>query len=157
MLTPFPASDCAQAREAASIRLDGELPELDAARLEVHLRTCRECSTYAGEIEILTAELRAATLERPGNTVVLPHRRRVPMRLTAAAAAVVALLAVSSLALGRAFGGQGSPAQTVTAQTVTGLTYSTGIHAGANEEHLLAQLRGFEQVPVGQLGRVKVI
>ena len=125
MLTPFPPSDCAQAREAASMRLDNELSELDAARLDVHLRTCTECSNYARETEILTAELRAAALERPGNFVVLPHRRRVPMRVTAAAAAVVALLTVSSLALGRALNGQGPPAQ-----TVTGSTY-LGVHADA--------------------------
>jgi predicted anti-sigma-YlaC factor YlaD len=154
MLTSFPPNDCAQAREAASVRLDNELSELDAARLDVHLGTCAECSNYAREIEILTAELRAATLERPGNSVVLPNRRRIPMRAAAAAAAVVALLTVSSLALGRAFNGRGSPAQ-----TVTGSTFSTGIHAdaNANEQHLMAQLHGFEQVPVGQLGRVTVI
>jgi predicted anti-sigma-YlaC factor YlaD len=158
MLTPIPASDCVQAREAASARLDNELSEIGAARLDGHLRTCSDCSNYARELESLTAELRAATLVRPGNLVVLPPRRRgVPMRVTAAAAAVVALLTVSSLALGRAFNGGGSPAQTGTGQTDTGPTHPNGIQAGVNEAHLLAQLRGFQQVPVGPLRHVKVI
>jgi predicted anti-sigma-YlaC factor YlaD len=152
MLTPVPASHCTQAREAASTRLDNELSELDAARLDVHLRTCRECRSYAREIEIFTAELRAAALERPGSSVVLPRRRRIPIRVAAAAAAIVALLTVSSLALSRAFNGQGSPVQ-----TITGSSYLLGVRADANEQHLLAQLHRFEQVPVGHLGRVMVI
>jgi predicted anti-sigma-YlaC factor YlaD len=158
MLTPIPASDCVQAREAASARLDNELSEIGAARLDGHLQTCSDCSSYARELELLTAELRAAALVRPGNFVVLPPRRRhVPMRLTAAAAAVVALLTVSSLALGRALNGRGSPAQTVTGQTDTGSTQQNGIQAGGNQAQLLAQLRGFEQAPVGPLRHVKVI
>jgi predicted anti-sigma-YlaC factor YlaD len=154
MLTSFPAGNCVQAREAASTRLDNELSELDAARLDVHLRACTECSHYAREIELLTAELRAAPLERPGNSVVLPHRRRLPMRVTAAAAAVLALLTVSSLTLGRALNPHDSPAQTVTAST-----FWTGVHAdaNANELHLLAQAHGVEQLPMHQLGRVTVI
>jgi predicted anti-sigma-YlaC factor YlaD len=153
MLTPFPASDCAQAREAASARLDDELSEIGAVRLDLHLGACSECRRYAHEIGSLAAELRNAALVRPQSTVVLPRRRHVPMSVTAAAAAaVVALLTVSSLTLERAFNGQGSPAKTLRESTI-----STGIHASANEEHLLAQLRGFEQVPVGQLGRVTVI
>ena len=152
MLTPFPASDCAQAREAASARLDNELSEIGAARLDLHLGTCSECRRYAGEIESLATELRNAALVSPRISVVLPRRRHVPVSVTAAAAAVVALLTVSSLTLERAISGQGSPAKTVRESTI-----STGIHASANEEHLLAQLRGFEQVPVGQLGRVTMI
>lgn len=151
MLIPVPATDCAQAREASSTRLDHELSELDAARLDVHLRTCGECRRYAHEIEMITAELRAAAFERPENSVELPHRRRIPIR-AAAAAAVVALLTASSLSLGRAFNGQGSPAPTV---TVSASLF--GLHADASQQHLLAQLPGFEQVAQGQRGRLMTI
>src|SRR6266516_4464232 len=99
MLNLVPQSDCAQAREAASARLDGELPELAAAP----------------------------------------------------AAVVLAAIAGSSFALGRAFNGHGAATR-----TVTGAAY-LGVHADANHERLLAQLRAFQQVPVGQRGRVMTI
>jgi len=153
MLNLVPQSDCAQAREAASARLDCELPELDAARLDAHLRACAECRAYAAEIETITVGLRAVPLEWPEIRVIMPRRRRVPVQTAAAAAAAVVLAAIagSSFALGRAFNGHG-----VTARTVTGSAY-LGVHADANHERLLAQLCAFQQVPAGQRGRVMTI
>jgi predicted anti-sigma-YlaC factor YlaD len=152
MLNLVPQTDCAQAREAASARLDGELPELDAARLDVHLRACAECCAYAAEIETITVGLRAVPLEWPEIRVIMPRRRRVPVQAAAAAAAVViAAIAGSSFALGRALNGHG-----VAAPTVTGPAY-LGVHADANHEHLLAQLRTFQPDPAGQRGRVTMI
>jgi predicted anti-sigma-YlaC factor YlaD len=153
MLNLVPQSDCALAREAASARLDCELPELDAVRLDVHLRACAECRAYAAEIETITAGLRAVPLEWPEIRVVTPRRRRVPVQATAAAAAAVVLAAIagSSFALGRALNGHGA-----TATTVTGPVY-LGVHADANHEHLLAQLRAFEPDPAGQRSRVTMI
>jgi predicted anti-sigma-YlaC factor YlaD len=153
MLNLVPQSDCAKAREAASARLDGELPELDAARLDVHLRACAECRAYAAEIGTITVGLRAVPLEWPEIRVIMPRRRRVPVHTAAAAAAAVVLAAIggSSFALGRAFNGHGAATR-----TVTGAAY-LGVHADANHERLLAQLRAFQQVPVGQRGRVMTI
>jgi len=153
MLNLVPQSDCAQAREAASARLDCELPELDAARLDAHLRACAECRAYAAEIETITVGLRAVPLERPEIRVIMPRRRRIPVQTAAAAAAAVVLAAIggSSFALGRAFNGHGAATR-----TVTGSAY-LGVHADANHERLLAQLRAFQQVPVGQRGRVMTI
>ena len=153
MLNLVPQSDCATAREAASARLDGELPELDAARLDVHLRACADCRAYAAEIETITVGLRAVPLERPEIRVIMPRRRRVPIQTAAAAAAAVVLatIAGSSFALGRALNGHGAATR-----TVTGAAY-LGVHADANHERLLAQLRAFQQVPVGQRGRVMTI
>jgi hypothetical protein len=153
MLNLVPQSDCAQAREAASARLDSELPELDAARLDVHLSACAECRAYAAEIETITVGLRAVPLEWPEIRVIMPRRRRVPMQTAAAAAAAVVLAAIagSSFALGRAFNGHGAATP-----TVTGAAY-LGVHADANHERLLAQLRAFQQVPAGQRGRVMTI
>jgi predicted anti-sigma-YlaC factor YlaD len=151
MLNLVPKSDCAQAREAASARLDGELPELDAARLDVHLRACAECRAYAAEIETITVGLRAVPLEWPEIRVIMPRRRRFPVQAAAAAAVVLAAIAGSSFALGRAFNGHGA-----STRTVTGAAY-LGVHADANHERLLAQLRAFQQVPAGQRGRVMTI
>jgi predicted anti-sigma-YlaC factor YlaD len=153
MLNLVPQSDCAQAREAASARLDSELPELDAARLDAHLRACAECRAYAAEIETITVGLRAVPLDWPEIRVIMPRRRRVPVQAAAAAAAAVVLAAIagSSFALGRAFNGHGG-----TTRTVTGSAY-LGVHADANHKRLLAQLRAFQQVPAGQRGRVMTI
>jgi predicted anti-sigma-YlaC factor YlaD len=153
MLNLVPKSDCAQAREAASARLDCELSELDAARLDVHLRGCAECRAYTHEIETITVGLRTAPLERPEIRVIVPLRRRIPVQAAAAVAAAVVLTAVAgtSFVLGRAFNGQG-----VSPQTVTGAAYLAA-HADANHEHLLAQLRRLEPAPVGQRGRPMTI
>src|SRR5262245_25225800 len=64
MLTPVPPTECMQAREAASLRLDGELSELESVRLGLHLRDCEDCRVYAREIAAITLELRAAPLEQ---------------------------------------------------------------------------------------------
>ena len=153
MLNLVPQSDCAQAREAASARLDCELSELDAVRLDVHLRACAECRAYAREIETITVGLRAVPLERPEIRVIMPRRRRIRVPAAAAVAAAVVLTAVagSSFALGRALNGQG-----VSARMVTGPVY-LGAHADANHEHLLALLRAFQQAPVGQRRRITTI
>jgi len=110
MLNLVPQSDCAQAREAVSARLDSELPELDGARLDAHLRACAECRAYAAEIQTITVGLRAVPLEWPEIRVIMPRRRRVPIQTAAAAAAAVVLAAIagSSFALGRAFNGHGA-------------------------------------------------
>jgi predicted anti-sigma-YlaC factor YlaD len=152
MLNLVPQSDCSQAREAVSARLDSELPELDGARLDAHLRACAECRAYAAEIQTITVGLRAVPLEWPEIRVIMPRRRRVPIQAAAAAAAVVlAAVAGSSFALGRALNGHGA-----STPTVTGAAY-LGVHADANHERLLAQLRAFQQVPAGQHGRVMTI
>jgi len=155
MLSLVPQSDCAQAREGVSARLDGELSEHENARLDMHLRGCAECRAYAAEVETITAGLRATPLERPEIRVIMPRRRRIPMPPAAAATAAAVLLtaiAGSSFALGRAFNGHGVPARTVTRSA-----FLLGIHADANQQHLLAQLRGIERAPAGQRGRVTMI
>ena len=109
MLTPVPPTDCARARESASARLDGELAELQAAQLEVHLRSCSECRAYAAGIEIVTLGLRAAPLEEPAAPgFVLQRHRRAGLVPAAAAAAIVVAVAGSSFAIGGMFGRQGT-------------------------------------------------
>ncbi len=91
---------CERAREWASLRLDGELSELEGALLEAHLRRCAECRAFAADVTEMTAALRAAELEPLTAPVVLPRRTRVPVRafqVSAAAALVLAAAGLGSL------------------------------------------------------------
>ena len=82
---------CERARFWASLRLDGELSELESALLDAHLARCAGCRERAGGFDASTAVLRSAPLERIAPIAVdLP---RAPRRLlaTIAVAAVVVM------------------------------------------------------------------
>ena len=81
---------CARARFWASLRLDGELSELEGALLDAHLARCADCSAAAQDFGAFTEDLRARRLE-PVAPVVF-HAGRSPRRVFvgAAIAAVVA-------------------------------------------------------------------
>jgi len=89
------AHECRSTRELVSLELDGELSELDAARLETHLAACATCRALRSELEGLTVALRVAPLEPISRPIALPQRVRVFLRplQVGAAAAVVALVA----------------------------------------------------------------
>jgi predicted anti-sigma-YlaC factor YlaD len=91
---------CDRAREYASLRLDGELSELEGALLDSHLEHCPSCRAFSEDLVGLTDELRAAPLARPEFAVSLPRRRFVALRraqLSAAAAAVVSVVGIGTL------------------------------------------------------------
>ena len=97
MLLPALPRGCQQAREAVSLRLDGELSELGSTRLANHLRQCEACSAYAVELEAIADGLRSAPFENPAPQVLVrgaAHRTRIAP-LVAGAAAVIAGLAAS--------------------------------------------------------------
>ncbi len=156
MLRLIPPSDCSRAREFVSCRIDGELSELEAAGLDDHLRDCAECSAYARELHALATELRAAPLQRPNITVFVATRHRPLVRLqtVAAAAAIVALAAGSSFAIGRAVGvhdtSHGSTQRTVTADAVS-------LRADSTRQHVLAMLRHTEPTGEVRVGRTIVL
>jgi predicted anti-sigma-YlaC factor YlaD len=151
MLSEISPTECDRARESVSVRLDGELSELDGARLDDHLRECANCSAYARESHALTAQLRAASLEQPTVTVFVPARRRPLLRLqtAAAAAAIVAIAAGSSFAVGRALAPQGRPAITTSSTSDV-----LGLRADVVNQHMLAMLRHLEPAPEARVGRV---
>ena len=125
MLTPVPPTDCARARESTSARLDGELAELDAARLDVHLNSCSECQSFADGIAKTGGLLRAALLDRPAAGMFTPiHQgRRIGAIPAAAAAAIVIAVAGSSFAVGGILGarqGSHAPTSTTTATSASG-------------------------------------
>jgi ferric-dicitrate binding protein FerR (iron transport regulator) len=93
---------CKRALEWASLRLDGELSELERRLLEGHLVECASCRAAADGFAAFTAELRRAELEPLGRPVALPERRLPlrPIQVAAAAALVLAAAGVGSLASG---------------------------------------------------------
>jgi predicted anti-sigma-YlaC factor YlaD len=152
MLTPVPPTDCMQAREAASLRLDHELSELGAARLDVHLEDCGPCRAYAREIAAISSEIRGAPLEQPRVEVFVQRARRRPGTQAAAVAAVglVAAVAGSSFALGRVVGDHG---QTTTV-LATSAPDAPSIRADSTQQHVLALLRGAVEPDRLSSGRV---
>jgi predicted anti-sigma-YlaC factor YlaD len=126
MLTSVPPTDCMRAREALSARLDGELGELDALRLDQHLEGCSECAGFAIEAAGLARALRAAALDpAPADLFVTHRHRRVGGPIAVAAATLVVALATgSSFFMGELVGGHavtGQSATTATGQLDTGL------------------------------------
>jgi predicted anti-sigma-YlaC factor YlaD len=140
MLIPIPPSECVGAREAASRRLDGELSELEAARLDAHLQRCSACREFAEEAAAIALELRRAPLEKPAVAAFEPLRRRpaTMSRLQVAAAVLAVVAGAGSFALGRVVGGGGAtPA--ATAVLTTGADLGSG-GQDEIEQHLLALL-----------------
>jgi len=93
---------CSEWRALASCRLDGELDELQTARLERHLLGCQPCRSWTGEIAALTTVLRDSMAECPvGSSELRPRalRRRLVRSASAASAASAAAVAAFAIAL----------------------------------------------------------
>ena len=67
---------CERAREYASLRLDGELSELEEALLSAHLSRCDICHTFDADIRAMASALREAAFEKASAPIVIPGRRR---------------------------------------------------------------------------------
>jgi putative zinc finger protein len=85
-------TDCDPMRELFSGSLDGELSELDGARLQAHLAVCSGCSAYAAGAEEAARLLRGTPLEELSIPIVLPGRRLAVARKLQVAAAAAALI-----------------------------------------------------------------
>ena len=124
---------CERAREWASLRLDGELSELERALLDAHTRNCSACAEYVADVGALTVAIRAAELERLPRPVVLPLRRSFAwatraLQAGAATAAVLAITAGLSLQIGRSSSSQ-------RAGEVPGRLPANMIQSGPNSEN----------------------
>ena len=87
---------CARARFWVSLRVDGELSELEGALLDAHLARCPDCAEFAQGTTESTAWLRDAQLERPAPIIVAAprsRRRAAPGLVAAAVVLASALLA----------------------------------------------------------------
>ena len=86
-------------RELFSAALDGELSELDQARLDAHLAACAGCLAYAETTAGASTLLRQTPLEELTLPIVVPGRRLAVARklqVAAAAAAVAATVGLSA-------------------------------------------------------------
>src|SRR6476620_7104166 len=86
------SANCDRARAWASLRLDGELSELEAAMLDSHLRRCAACAALVDTMRTATLSVRALPLETLEHPVVVAGRRRIPVR-SASIASVAAVIA----------------------------------------------------------------
>jgi predicted anti-sigma-YlaC factor YlaD len=91
--------ECDSAREALSLALDDDLSELEELRLQAHLARCASCRAFGAGLGGFTDALRSAEPQRPACAIVLPRRRRLPIRVIegAAVAAAIGVLASSAL------------------------------------------------------------
>lgn len=91
---------CDPVRELVSASLDGELSELEAARVAAHVASCASCAAYASSSGRASQLLRETPLEQLTVPIVLPgHRLAVARKLqvAAAAAALVATVGLSAV------------------------------------------------------------
>jgi predicted anti-sigma-YlaC factor YlaD len=103
---PRTGQTCSRTREWVSLRLDGELSELESALLAAHLRRCAACASFAVEVEAVALQLRSATLDRLEQPVQLPTGRLAsPLRAVHLGAA--AALVAAAAGLGTLFGSIG--------------------------------------------------
>ncbi len=89
--------ECERMREAVSAQLDGELSELEAIRLRMHLDACESCREFEASANFSTTALRMAPFEPLARPISLPSRRRVSFRVPAAAAAAVVMVAAGGV------------------------------------------------------------
>jgi predicted anti-sigma-YlaC factor YlaD len=89
---------CDRARQLASLRLDGELSQLEEALLDAHLARCPGCSEFAAAGAEISKALRALAPEPFEARIEIPSaRRRRPMGALQAAAAVALVLVAAAL------------------------------------------------------------
>lgn len=129
---------CRRAREWASLRLDGELSELERLLLRRHLSRCDECRAFAASIAEATAVVRATPLEQTEHSllpsaVVAPRTRR-RVRLAAVTALVVVSAGVGAV-VGAVIGSAGekplpAPGPSVAFNNAPAQTQTTGPTTG---------------------------
>jgi anti-sigma factor RsiW len=83
---------CERSLTLASLRLDGELAELEQRMLDGHLTRCPACRQGAEELAAITAVVRATPLEPIEQVATLRFRRPWSGRLRPVAAVAATLL-----------------------------------------------------------------
>jgi predicted anti-sigma-YlaC factor YlaD len=125
-----------------SLRVDGELSELESALLDSHLRGCDRCRAFVHNVGAATAALRSAGAEEPAGPLALdlggrPWRERLALQAVVLAAAIAASVVIGGLVgLGNlAAGGPGKPHPTA----VVSAGDSTNSFRELRREQLLLQ------------------
>jgi hypothetical protein len=90
---------CERAREWSSLRLDGELSELEEALLDKHLELCAVCEAFDAGLRSSSELLRTAPMARPSSGFEVPAagRRRIALSRTLAVAGVLGAAALGSV------------------------------------------------------------
>ncbi len=103
---------CDRARQWASLKLDGELSELETLLLERHTSSCAACREWQAGIDRATALLREAPVEQPTRRFVQERAAGVPfpLRYRLAVAGVAAAAVLGSI-LGAALDRPAGPVQ----------------------------------------------
>ena len=111
----LPSNNCEQMRGYAAASVDGELSEVEAARLQTHLSTCASCRSFVADLDEIAFMIRRTPSESLDFPIVLPSARlRLGrgLQVGAAAAAVAAVVGISATV------GIGQRATSGTAQSV---------------------------------------
>jgi predicted anti-sigma-YlaC factor YlaD len=99
---------CIRAREWASLRLDGELSELERLFLRHHLGRCPECRAFAGSLAAVAGAIRETPEETPSRSLFPePAHARPALRFRPrlrARAVALAMLVPAAAGLGIAVG-----------------------------------------------------
>ena len=93
----FPAQQCEISREWISLRLDGELSELEEAMLRRHVAGCGDCRTFEEGAESFTTRLRGAPLETLAPFFEAGAQGRARRRFIGLGAAAAALAASAAV------------------------------------------------------------
>jgi predicted anti-sigma-YlaC factor YlaD len=89
---------CDRAAQLYSLELDGELSELERARLAKHLESCASCRAWSADVARFTSLIRAAPPVAPAATAaVLVPRARSKRRAAAVLASVAAAAAAAAV------------------------------------------------------------
>lgn len=84
---------CSRARFWASLRVDGELSELEGALLDAHLQRCADCRAAAAGFDGAASLLRSQPSERP-EPVAVGNARQPRRALAGVAVAALLLLGI---------------------------------------------------------------
>lgn len=101
---------CSRAREWASLRVDGQLSELERLLLRRHLARCASCRAFAETLTAVTKVIRETPREQPSRSLVrvpAPARPRRARYRLAFATALLALAATTGGLIGSFLGGNG--------------------------------------------------
>lgn len=96
-MRPSSGQLCERARQWASLRVDGELSELESALLDAHLGGCADCRAFATDLESVTFALRATEFAHTTAPVILARSRHGGRRTRVAAQAVAGVAALLAL------------------------------------------------------------
>jgi predicted anti-sigma-YlaC factor YlaD len=104
---------CTRAREWVSLRVDGELSEIERLLLRRHLSRCESCRTFAESVRGATEIVRATPHEVPSRPLAPAEPaapvRRLRYRLVAVAAALVVGAGIGSAVVLSDGSGPGEP------------------------------------------------